>query len=248
MFKENRPSPTQEQSNTPEGWDRRLRRVPALTSWKSWQLGRSPEFRWIRQYLHSPILDAACGAGRWTAFIAARGFSVKGLDYAPGQVAANRLRYPGLEWLVGDVRATGLPSSGYGGITCFGGIEHDPAGPGAALREFHRLLRPGACCIVTAPADHARRRAVSLMDNPRNEGAFYEYFLTAEEFADETRKAGFEVVHSGLVPRVSIALASPHLYRKTVGTRWFFLARLAALFAPLDSCAARVICIARKPA
>jgi SAM-dependent methyltransferase len=246
MFRENRLE-TMGFANSPAGWGAHFEQMPRLSRLKALQYRFSPEYRWIKKYLTSPVLDAGCGAGHWVTFLQGQGFDSHGLDYAPNLVATNRIRYPDSKWSVGDIRASGLPDNHFGGIISWGVIEHDEAGPQAALREFHRIMKPRACCIVTVPSDHARQREIGLMDNKANAGHFHQYYFEPEELANEVRKVGFEVVLARDVPRASIALAAPKLYRRFIGTHLFFLARLAALFASKKNCAAMTVCIGRKP-
>jgi SAM-dependent methyltransferase len=51
-----------------------------------------------------PVLDLACGTGRLTRAIAARGIRVTGLDLAAPMLARARMLAPGVEWVEADLR------------------------------------------------------------------------------------------------------------------------------------------------
>lgn len=50
-----------------------------------------------------PVLDAGCGAGRITRYLADRGCRVEGLDLSPAMVAAARRDHPDLTFSVGSI-------------------------------------------------------------------------------------------------------------------------------------------------
>ncbi len=248
MFKENRIPKTHSHENTSAGWGHHFRNSPPLSKVQEWKFRFSPEYRLIRKYLRSSIMDGGCGAGQWVEFLHRQGYQAHGVDYSADLIAMDKQRYPQSQWTAADIRNVPLPDGSFGGIVSWGVIEHDPAGPEAALKEFYRLLAPGACCIVTVPVDTPRQRMVGLMDNEKNEGEFFQYYFTPDELAERLKATGFEIMHSAIVPRTAIALAAPRLYFKYIGTRLFILARLAALFAPMSVCAGMTLCIGRKPA
>ncbi len=47
------------------------------------------------------LLDAGCGAGRMTRYLAGRGCSVEGVDLSPGMIAVARRDHPGLAFTSG---------------------------------------------------------------------------------------------------------------------------------------------------
>lgn len=55
------------------------------------------------------VLDLGCGAGEPLAgFFIRKGFSVTGVDGAPGMIAMCRGRFPGMSWIAGDMRGLSL--------------------------------------------------------------------------------------------------------------------------------------------
>ena len=55
----------------------------------------------------SAVLDAGCGTGRVAIELAARGFTVVGLDADPAMLAAARSKAPDLRWIEADLLDTG---------------------------------------------------------------------------------------------------------------------------------------------
>lgn len=245
MFKENRLRGSAHANNV-DGWTENFSAARCLSPSAIVKMRLLPEFRFIRRYLREPILDAGCGAGEWVEFIGKMGYAAHGVDYSDQLIARNRQRYPASQWIAADIRKLPMADHTYGGVISWGVIEHDEAGPQAALKEFHRVLKRGAHCIVTVPVDTELQKRVGLRGNEANEGDFFQYYFKPPELAKELTMAGFEVIHSGILPRKSIALAAPDLYFKYLGTRKFLLARLAALFQPMEKCAGMTVCIGRK--
>ena len=95
-------------------------------------------------------LDLCCGTGDLALLLAAElrpGGSVLGLDAAEAPLQEGRRRAHSRPWLAlefrrGDALATGLPPAGFDGAVMAYGLRN-VADPAAALRELHRLLRPG---------------------------------------------------------------------------------------------------------
>ena len=72
------------------------------------------ERAWLDRFLtslpaDSAILDLGCGSGEPIAryFIAA-GYAVTGVDSSPAMIALCRRRFPGQDWIVGDMRTLAL--------------------------------------------------------------------------------------------------------------------------------------------
>jgi SAM-dependent methyltransferase len=98
------------------------------------------------------VLDAACGVGYGTQFLAAEAAHVVGVDLDPATVDYARTRYgaPNAEFAAGDV--TGLPfaDASFDVACSFETIEH-VADPARALDELARVLRPDGLLAVSTP-------------------------------------------------------------------------------------------------
>ena len=105
---------------------------------------------------------------------------------------------PGRADLALDLTAADLPDASFDAILCSHVLEHIPDDR-AAMRELHRLVRPGGWAIVMVPIDHSR--AATYEDAAiRSAGARLEAFwqvdhvrLYAPDIADRLAAAGFEV-------------------------------------------------------
>ena len=116
-------------------------------------------------------LDIGCGPAVMAEALVARGFEVHGLDLSArmieqgkARIAARRLRGCTLE--VGDVTRLGAPDGFYDAVLAMGVLEY-VSDQQAALREIHRVLRPGGLLALTVPSRfspyHAARRAYAAL-------------------------------------------------------------------------------------
>lgn len=96
------------------------------------------------QTLTGPVLDAGCGPGHWTNYLAGRGLAVRGIDLVPAFVEHARSSYPGVAFDLGSIDDIDEPDASLGGVlSWFSTIHHSPAHISEPLAEFARALRPG---------------------------------------------------------------------------------------------------------
>ena len=91
------------------------------------------------------VLDLACGPGHVAAAAARRGAAVTGIDFSAAMVAIARKRHagvPGLAFMVGDAEALPVADAHADAVVMNFGMLH-LARPERAMREAHRVLRPG---------------------------------------------------------------------------------------------------------
>lgn len=62
------------------------------------------------------ILDAGCGPGHWTAFLAERGIDAEGIDLVPEFVAGACARFPHVAYRVASLTDIGVASGSLGGV------------------------------------------------------------------------------------------------------------------------------------
>lgn len=149
------------------------------------------------------ILDAGCGLGRWVFYLRQHGFRAMGTDYAHAALAqAMRYKHPAPLFAADTLRLP-LRDESLGAIISLGVIEHAPEGPGPALRELRRVLKPGGVALVAVPYNNPWRRCFlnhlrRLRDwQKRRAGLklqFAEYRFSAGELSGFLRDAGFEVL------------------------------------------------------
>jgi SAM-dependent methyltransferase len=100
-----------------------------------------------------PVLDAGCGTGGFLARLrrARPGGRAVGLEYNP-EAAARAESKAGVPVAVGSVNAIPFADASFGSLVSLDVLCHAAAEPERALREFHRVLRPGGQLVVNLPA------------------------------------------------------------------------------------------------
>ncbi len=144
-----------------------------------------------------PILDAGCGPGHWTDFLA-RGVRgpVAGIDLSPAFIESARTRFPGINFSVMDMGNTEFGDGAFGGVLAWYSLIHAPVSAyPEVLAEFARLLAPGGRLLMGGfrgdhgqAFDHAIARA---------------FFVGELEMVQCLESAGFlvEEIHTRTSPR-----------------------------------------------
>lgn len=131
------------------------------------------------------ILDAGSGAGGAMTWLARYG-RVAGIDYSP--LALDLSRQRGLARLSrASVTALPFAAASFDLVTSFDVLYHRDVGdPAVALRQFHRVLRPGGRVLLRLPAyDRLRGRHDDVIHTARR--------FTAGQLAGLLERAGFAV-------------------------------------------------------
>lgn len=106
----------------------------------------------VREILDSlPVgvaLDAACGTGRHTAYLASLGHKVIGVDTSPEMLARARDKVPEGAFYEADLHDVPLPDESVDLLVCAIALSH-VADLGRALAEFVRVLRQNGHLVIS---------------------------------------------------------------------------------------------------
>jgi SAM-dependent methyltransferase len=99
------------------------------------------------------VLDAGCGVGYGTAFLAEEARHVVGVDLSGEAIEYARRRYAraNVEFLAADVARLPQPDDCFDAVCAFETIEHLPEAV-RFLCEVKRVLRPGGVLLVSTPS------------------------------------------------------------------------------------------------
>ncbi|GIH04612.1 hypothetical protein Rhe02_26790 [Rhizocola hellebori] len=94
------------------------------------------------------FVDAACGTGRHTEYLAAQGHRVIGVDSSPDMLAHARAKVPSAEFRFGQLDKLPLADNEADAIVCALALTH-VADLRPVMAEFARALRPGGHLIIS---------------------------------------------------------------------------------------------------
>jgi SAM-dependent methyltransferase len=97
------------------------------------------------------VLEAMCGSGQTTARLLELGASVTGLDISPEMARSFAQTWPECKVVAASIVDSGLPAESFDAVVIVGGLHHLHPYVDDALREIHRLLRPGGHLCFTEP-------------------------------------------------------------------------------------------------
>ena len=94
------------------------------------------------------VLDAACGTGRHSVYLAERGHQVIGVDHSPEMLAKARKKLARGDFREGGLTALPLDTGSVDAVVCALALVHLPD-IGGAIEEFARVIRPGGRVIIS---------------------------------------------------------------------------------------------------
>jgi SAM-dependent methyltransferase len=96
----------------------------------------------------SLVLDAACGTGRYSTYLATRGHRIIGVDNSPAMLAKARPKLRQSEFREGDLEALPLEPTSVDVAVCALAMVHLPK-VDRAVTELARVVRPGGRVIIS---------------------------------------------------------------------------------------------------
>lgn len=98
------------------------------------------------------VLEALSGSGHATAYLLTEKKAlVTGLDISEEAIASFRTRWPGCQAICSSITVSGLPDESFDCIAVVMGLHHLHPHLMEAMREIHRLLRPGGVFCFAEP-------------------------------------------------------------------------------------------------
>lgn len=183
------------------------------------------------------VLDAMCASGIETAYLISRKALVTGLDISPRNAELYKERWQ-RECLATSIHETGIESDTFDVVYIYGGLHHIIPCLGEAMREVHRILKPGGYFVFVEPNKdtwlNALRMAWYKLDSRFHET---EEALSYPNQLKSYLNVGFQEVSAFtggniayLVISQSLVLGTPLLWK-----RWLYplLAGLERMITPL---------------
>ncbi len=140
------------------------------------------------------IVDFGCGTGAFTAQFLAFPFELHGIDISSKCIDYAKVKYPQINFTVGDVEKTNFADNSFDLVLCSGLLHHFPDFKNV-LQEVYRILKVGGILIAYDP--HKNNPAMWLYRV--KESPFYsskgvtenEHPLTIQEIESSLGAAGF---------------------------------------------------------
>ncbi|MEV1314979.1 class I SAM-dependent methyltransferase [Micromonospora arborensis] len=137
------------------------------------------------------VLDAGCGPGRMSRYLAERGCQVQGLDLSPGMIAMARRDQPDLMFTVGSLTALPYSDDQFAGVLLwYSTIHTPPAGQARIFAEAARVLRPTGHLLIGFQAGEGTRDLSAAYRRFGHEIHLERHHYRADQVAAEIEAAG----------------------------------------------------------
>jgi glycosyltransferase involved in cell wall biosynthesis/SAM-dependent methyltransferase len=156
-------------------WDHAWHEVDLDHELARMRAGRDPLVRRLARWIPAgaTLLEAGSGSGRVLAFLSELGARSVGVDFAAGALAEASRRHPGLRLVAGDVSRLPFRDASFDRVVSLGVVEHFEEGPGSALREHARVLKPGGILLVATPRLSPLKRFMDWRELGHGRRSFY---------------------------------------------------------------------------
>ena len=139
-----------------------------------------------------PVLDAGCGPGRVTRYLADRGVRAFGIDLSPEMVRIAADLHPELSFATASIDALPVATGSLAGVLAWYSVIHTaPAELPVVVGELLRVLRPGGWLLVAGQSGSGTRHLASGYGHAVDLTA---HLYTAEHLAELADRLG-AVVH-----------------------------------------------------
>ena len=141
------------------------------------------------------VLDAGCGTGRMSRYLADRGCRVSGVDLSPRMVAMARRDHPDLTFTVGSLTDLPYADDRFAGVMLWYSIIHTPpAGQARIFAEAARVLRPDGHLLVGFQSGEGTRDVSAAYRRFGHEVELERHCYTADQVASQLETAGLRQV------------------------------------------------------
>jgi uncharacterized protein YceH (UPF0502 family) len=215
-------------ADSPEARDDRVRATygvlaPTYARELSDELDGQPFERWLLDRVavaarDLPVIDAGCGPGHVTAYLAAAGADAQGLDLSPEMVVEAQQRHPDIGYEVADLRRLMRPAAavGWGAVLGWYSLIHLAASElPDAVAALARPLASGGLMVLGLHAGDDVRRVTS----------WFEVEVPALDFVLHDPAAVVGAVQSAGLTDVEWYLRGPHKWRGETTQRLYVVAR-----------------------
>lgn len=138
------------------------------------------------------VLDAGCGTGRISRYLADHRCSVEGLDLSSNMVAVARRDHPGLPFTVGSLADLPYADGQFAGVMLWYSIIHTPPdGQARIFAEAARVLRPGGYLLVGFQSGEGTRDVSGAYRQFGHDIELRRHLYTVDEVASQVDAAGF---------------------------------------------------------
>lgn len=96
------------------------------------------------------IADLGCGSGVFSNVLRQRGYNCTGVDLSPALIGIARQKYPGIEFIEGDIEQLPFANASFDGVFLAGVVHHFTERSRCAA-EVMRILRPGGKFVAFDP-------------------------------------------------------------------------------------------------
>ena len=140
------------------------------------------------------VLDAGCGAGRDSEYLAEEDCEVIGIDLSEGLLKEARERAPKAKLQKMDFTQTSFKSEEFDGIWCMASLCDIPKKETSeALKEFNRVLKKEGIVYIAVKKGEGEKIIMKKLyeNNPR----FYSFFME-KEIEDLIKSSNFGIISS----------------------------------------------------